>query len=189
MIRLFIALPLTKKVEDKLNDIISQMEPYGGRVKYVKPENIHLTLKFLGNTDDKILDDIKKRIEKAASSFKPIKTKLSHLGTFPNWYQPRVMWVGMDDSTEKLSKLADKIDASMEPLGWERENKIFRSHLTIARIKDMNELGKLIYFARNFKFEQVPITFDRVTLYQSTLTKQGPIYKVLHEVKLAEKFG
>ena len=76
----------------------------------------------------------------------------------------------------------------MVPLGWERDKKKFRSHLTLGRVKETFGLGKLVKFAKNYKFDPIPITFDRITLFQSTLTQQGPIYKIIYQVKLAEKF-
>ncbi len=189
MIRLFIALPLEKKVEDRLNDIITQLEPYGGRVKYVNPKNIHLTLKFLGNTEPELVEKIIKNIDQVAAKFNSVKTNLSHIGTFPDWKHPRVIWIGIDETKEILPKIAKQIEIAMKPLGWEKIDKKFRAHLTLGRIKDNRDLEDLINFAKNYKIEPIPLKFDRITLFQSTLTNRGPFYKILHEAKLGERFG
>lgn len=189
MIRLFIATPLSDGVEKKLSEIISDLKDHGGKIKYVAPHNIHLTLKFLGNSDPDKVPAIIKAIDQISNGYQPIETTLDQLGGFPNLRKPKVIWVGFKQNVENLVKLVDEIETGMSRLGWEKENRKFKAHLTLGRVKDENAVEGLTSYLLDYQLDPIPLVFDRVILFQSTLTQKGPIYKILHEVKLAERFG
>lgn len=189
MIRLFIALSLDLNVKNSLSNIIIDLKSKGGKVKWVEPLNLHLTVKFLGNTDPGKIDSIKNCIDRVGSSSSPIETSFTSLGGFPNLIQPKVIWVDMDKNKESLTELASKIDMGLTDIGFEKDNKPFKPHLTLGRVKDSADLDNLVSYLKQFKFEKINFCFDTLQLIQSTLTQKGPIYKTLHEVKLADRFS
>ncbi|UCG61276.1 MAG: RNA 2',3'-cyclic phosphodiesterase [Candidatus Zixiibacteriota bacterium] len=183
--RLFIALPLEPSVKDALGRNIALFKQKGGSVKWVKAENIHLTLRFLGETDENLVDEIKKQIDEAVNSHRQVKTSIATLGGFPNLNRPRVIWVGIEQNIEALSKMARDIEHRMRSLGFEKEKKQFKAHLTLGRVRHPKGLENLTDFLNDYRFEAIPLCFDRVILFKSTLTPQGPIYDRLHEAKLS----
>ena len=189
MIRLFIALPLSNKVENNLSAIITDFKTKGGRVKYVDPKNVHLTLKFLGNTDEQLVDQIKQSIDNIGRAFKPVRTTLSKIGAFPDFMKPRVFWIGFEKSVDILENMVSDFENEVEPLGWPKESRKFKPHLTLGRVKENHDLVDIARYAKSYEFDPIDINFDRIVLFKSTLTQHGPIYKRLHEVELAERFG
>ena len=113
MIRLFIALHLNQKVKEYLGSIITDFKTKGGKVKFVEPHNLHLTMKFLGNTNPLQVNAIKANLKDATNSSSPIKSKLNSLGGFPNLKKPKVIWVGLDNKQE-LASLASSISVGSE---------------------------------------------------------------------------
>jgi len=184
MIRLFIAFPLSEKVKASLKQIISDLRLYGGDIKWVDFSNIHLTLKFLGDTDPKIIPRITDIIDSTAIKYQAQQVTIDRLGSFPNFDRPRVIWVGSSSDTGTLTSIAEHIDIGTATLGWEREEKKFKPHLTLGRIKNPTRLHELTDAAKTYRFETIEMLLDRIILYQSTLTPHGPIYKKLHETVL-----
>ena len=150
----------------------------------MEPSNIHLTLKFLGDTEENMLPEIKEIIDSTAGNHDAIIVPITRLGAFPNFNRPRVIWVGSTADTEDVAMIAEEIDLGTEKSGWERENKRFTPHLTLGRVKTPGGLHELTDAAQTYRFEKIEINLDRIALYQSTLTPRGPIYKKLHEAKL-----
>ncbi len=184
MIRLFIALPLEKPVKDRLGQIIADFKQKGGSVKWVKPENTHLTLRFLGDTDEKLLAKIKTEIDAVASTHPPVATSINIIGGFPNLNRPRVIWVGIEKEIESLAKMARQMELKIRTLGFEKESRPFKAHLTLARVREPRGNERLFEYLQGYKLEEIPIHFDRIVLFKSTLTSQGPIYERLHEAPL-----
>ena len=182
--RLFIALPLENSVKTALGSIISDLKPHGGSVKWVKPDNIHMTLRFLGETDEKLVDKIKAQIDEVAGQHRRVHTSISTLGGFPNLNRPRVIWVGMERDIEHLAKMAHQLELKIRTLGFEEESKSFKAHLTLARIRNPHGLESLLGPLRDYQLNEIPVNFDRIVLFKSTLTPQGPIYDRLHEASL-----
>ncbi|MEW6412770.1 MAG: RNA 2',3'-cyclic phosphodiesterase [Candidatus Zixiibacteriota bacterium] len=184
MMRLFIALPLEKSVKDRLGQIIAELKSKGGSVKWVKPDNTHLTLRFLGETDEKLLPRIKSEIDAVASGHAPVTTSISIIGGFPNLSRPRVIWVGIGKEIEALSKMARQMELKIRTLGFEKESKPFKAHLTLARVREPRGNEHLFSYLQEYQLDEIPAHFDRIVLFKSTLTPQGPIYERLHEAML-----
>ena len=190
MLRLFIALPLEAEVERALGRVVEDLRHQGGRISWVAPENIHLTIKFLGETEESMLPDIKNQLDSFVKSYRPVLSSVAHLGAFPNLQRPRVIWAGIEQEHETLVQMADEMDLRMNKLGWEPEGKKFRAHFTLGRVRAPKGLDALTDYIRQYQFTAVPFTFDRVVLFKSTLTPQGAIYNRLHEAMLGqETFG
>ena len=182
--RLFLATPISTEVERELARIISALKNADGPVKWVAPSNIHLTLKFLGDTDEELIPEIKDIIDNVTSSRKVVTTALNSLGAFPNLNRPRVYWVDLIGGDVELGEMASAFDAAVHGLGFEKENRPFQSHLTLGRVKFPKNLQKLNEAVKNIKVNPLLQVFDRIILFKSTLTPRGSIYDILHEAKL-----
>jgi len=187
MIRLFIAFPLQKEVAEKLGEIIALLKNQGGRVKWVAEQNIHLTARFLGDTDERLVERLTALIDDTAAKYNPVDSMIDRLGAFPNLVRPRVIWAGLRDNTEVLAKAARELELSVRKLRFKPEKRGFKSHLTLGRVRDPSVVGDLTAYMQDFAVEEIHLTFDRLTLFKSTLTPQGSIYDRLHEAVLVHK--
>jgi 2'-5' RNA ligase len=187
MMRLFIALPIPPAVEEELGRIISLLREKGGRVKWVEPQNIHLTVRFLGDTEERLVKNLSALIDATAAEYEPVETAIDRLGAFPNLRRPRVLWAGLSENTEVLAQLAGRVELAVRKLRFKKEPKRFQPHLTLGRVKDPTTLEALTTYLQEFTLEAIPVTFDRLTLFKSTLTPQGTIYDRLHEAMLGRK--
>lgn len=190
MIRLFIALPLPHEVEIELDRLLSLLRPKGPDVKWVPANNIHLTVKFLGDTDEKLAPKIKTAIDEISSQYRPFETALDQVGGFPNLQRPRVIWVGGSQELEAAQKMAHEIDLRMRELRFEKEKRPFKAHLTLGRVREGRRVDALASYLESFKLQSIPLRLDRLVLFKSTLTPKGSIYERLHEGVLGrERFG
>lgn len=184
MIRLFIAWPLSHEVEQELGRISFLLKQKGGRVSWVAPTNIHLTARFLGDTDEKLVPEIGALMDKVAATSGPVECTLDRLGAFPDLKRPRVIWVGLGPNTEPLAIMSDTLEHGVRELGFAPETKRFRPHLTLGRVKDADHLEALLMAIQQFRVTPMSFDFDRLVLFKSTLTPSGSIYERLHEAML-----
>jgi 2'-5' RNA ligase len=190
MIRLFIALPLPHEVEVELDRLLVLLRPKGPDVKWVPAKNIHLTVKFLSETDEMLVPRIKAAMDETCAAYQPFESVIDQVSGFPNMKKPRVIWVGRTEPIEAAARMAAEIDRRMHELGFEEETRPFKAHLTLGRVREGRPIGVLATFLESFKFTPIPLTMDRLVLFQSTLTPKGSVYERLHEVKLGqERFG
>lgn len=188
MIRLFIALKIEKEIQQKFNTIITDFKTKGGKVKWVDAKNLHITLKFLGNTDVKLVDSIISQLHKSAKNYQATESNFTTLGGFPHLRKPKVIWADIDKNKNLIIEVAQSIDNALSEINIEKNDKPFTPHLTLGRVKSYDELKPLTEYLSNYTFENIPITFDSILLIQSTLTQQGPIYRTLEEITLSERF-
>jgi 2'-5' RNA ligase len=184
--RLFIALTLPDDVESYLSEVIYELRPSARRAKWVDARNIHLTARFLGDTEERLLDPIKQLMDDVASDHKQVSCLLSQIGAFPNVNSPRVLWAGLSGDTPKLKRLVANVESEIQLLGFNPESKPFRPHLTLARFRDPRDVDNLPSALDSFTLKAMPMIFDRLILYKSTLTRTGPIYDTLHVAQLKQ---
>jgi len=170
--RTFIAIeiPFFKEIE-KLQESIE------GRAKLVEKENMHITLKFLGEIEEKMVDDVKKIVEDCKGE--RFKISLQGIGFFPNERYIKVIWVGVE-GYEPIVKMAKCIDEKLSKLGFERE-KNYVPHLTVARAKGRISIRDYDEF-KNMKFGEIEV--KEIKIKKSTLTPKGPIYEDLAIIQL-----
>ncbi|MFH1646044.1 MAG: RNA 2',3'-cyclic phosphodiesterase [Candidatus Omnitrophota bacterium] len=181
--RTFIAIDINEDSKKELADLILNLKKTENNIKWVEPRNIHLTLKFLGNVSDELIEKIKIELKKISKSHKAFEMHLAQAGVFPKLTSPRVLWVGTDEGNEEILKLQSKIEDSMERLGLKKETRPFFTHTTLGRVKELKEKTKLtkkIEKENNFSSQYIN-HIDKITLYQSKLTPKGPIYSVIEE--------
>lgn len=185
--RLFIAFPLEPTVRDKLAAIIDDLKPACDAVKWVTRQNIHLTSRFLGETHENQIPKIIVKLDHIAAKYRPFETVINTIGAFPNPRRPRIVWVGTNQNVDLLINIATDVELAMQSIGFEAETKRFKAHLTLGRVKDPRRLDDLPECLENYRFEPIPLSFDRLVLYKSTLQRTGPIYDRLHEALLNPK--
>ena len=184
-IRSFIAIELGEKIREKIAQIEEQLKGNSqADVKWVKKENLHLTLKFLGNVSLLGLNDIYKEMS-AVTQQSPFEIDFKELSAFPNLKAPRVIWLGVDKGREEVKKLSSLIEEGLSKLGFEREGKEFRAHLTLGRVRSAKNKDRLVESLEKVKIEDFsPIWVEKITLMESTLTREGPIYTPLRHFTL-----
>ncbi len=155
------------------------------RITWVKPESIHITLKFFGETEEKRIPEISRVLKEVASSHKPFTSELVNVGIFGSSYAPKVIWFGIENA-EPLKKLGSDVLQSVETIGWEHDRQNFVPHLTIGRIKEIPDkqlFQKIIDGHKKTRMQEIDIR--EFHLYESILLKDGPVYKVLESYKLS----
>ena len=191
--RTFIALPLPADWQCALAAVIGQLSqaaPEGMRrgMRWTAPGNIHLTLRFLGDTDPAAVPEIMARLRQARPGSAAPELSLCGLGTFPAGREARVIWAGLAGDLERLAELRRAAESVAVSLGWPAERRPFRPHLTLGRRRDGASDGARRAVARALAAAKIPPASvwrpDVVRLYRSVLTAQGPIYTSLGEVKI-----
>lgn len=182
--RIFISVDVEDpKIRDKLEKIGNQLKATGARIKLVEKKNLHATLKFLGEVDDKELEEIYEAVQRGVKGFKKFEIELIGIGGFPTITNPRVVWIGVGKGAAELSKLASSISRELEKSGYRGDSKPFKPHITIARVKGYG--GRLYQVIKNHTSEFFgSMIVDEVRVKRSKLTPQGPIYSTLKSFEL-----
>jgi len=183
-IRSFIAIEI--EVSQKIKELIKELEKTGINAKIVETNNMHLTLKFLGDIGTSLLEDIEEIIKDSVKNINPFEISLKDVGVFPNTNYIKVFWIGIKDSGF-LKKIASEIDEKLNKIGFKKERREFSAHLTVARVRSAKNKEKLIQLINKYKdteFQKIKV--EKITLKKSLLTPEGPIYTNLAEVKIGE---
>ncbi len=184
MKRLFCAIKVSPA--EAIRDVLLTFreELYDERISWVAPENLHITLKFFGDTPGREESGIKEALSKAATRTPPFSFHLKSCGTFGNPCQPRVVWLGINGG-EGIKKLYNEVNKSLEPLGYKPDRQLFVPHLTIGRIKHLGDtdiLRELLGEFEHVAFGSADIR--KFYLFQSILKPGGPEYRILHDFVL-----
>jgi 2'-5' RNA ligase len=180
LIRTFLAIDLPEEIKVQIENIQSRLKASVKGIRWTRPEGIHLTLKFFGNISENEIADISKVVEKNTVDIRPLSLKVSTLGTFPNLKRPRVLWLGISGSVEKLSDLQKEIEKDLESIGFQTENRAFRAHLTLGRIKSPKNVKGLSEIIKKEEiYDAGSFCAGGLTLLKSDLTPQGAIYTKL----------
>ncbi|MFP4158279.1 MAG: RNA 2',3'-cyclic phosphodiesterase [Desulfobacterales bacterium] len=178
--RAFIAVALPDGVKKSLQELQQQLRQFGIRMKYTDPENIHLTLKFLGDIRSEDAEAIGGRLSGVTAEFAPMELFAKGMGVFPGIRRPRVVWTGIAGHTEMLGRLQHEVEEAMAAMNFERENRRFTGHLTLGRFKGRADSVLLAEAIRQFGgFASDRFSADSLHLFESTLTPHGPVYRVL----------
>ncbi len=184
-IRAFIAFPLPELISTRICDIQERLKSYRLPVRWVKPENVHLTLKFLGEISLSTITGIAEVIEDTVRDFSPLILFTKGLGVFPGIKKPRVIWIGISGDIKPLSEIQANLETNLEIKGFAKENKPFKSHLTLGRVKDDIHPENLIDILRSFSdFSSEPFEARELVLYKSELNPSGALYTKLQTVYL-----
>ncbi len=189
MLRTFIALPLPDAWVAALEGVIETLRgDAAGGVRWVDPSGTHLTLKFLGATKAELAPRIIAGLEREFEGAKPPVLSLSGLGAFPAGRNPRVLWAGVSGQLDLLGDWHERAERAATGLGWTRENRPFRPHLTIGRVRDRASAAQRRSINEALAATNIPGQADwqarTVQLYRSDLTPNGAIYTNLGEVRI-----
>lgn len=184
--RTFLGIDLPDEIKKNIKEVIEKLKKVK-EARTVKLENLHITLKFLGDVEEKKIELIKEKLKSSFSDFPCFEVKLKGIGVFPEEKRVRVLWIGVEDNGI-LKKLNEKIERIMEKFGFERE-KEFVSHITIARFKSVPNLN----FIREFLEKHRDAVFGKFKiedffLYESFLTPEGPIYRKIERFILSKSW-
>jgi 2'-5' RNA ligase len=185
--RTFAAIELPKFVRDRIHNHIRQLRdsvpechPSWSRV-----ENIHLTLKFFGDVEQSRISTISAAAARSVKDFAPFETLIAGAGAFPRTTQPRVLWIGVDDPTRKLEELQQRFETECAAAGFAKEERAFRPHLTIARIRKPEGARQLAEFNNDLRFEPITLKVNELILFRSELSSQRSKYTPLVRYALA----
>ena len=179
--RAFIAIPLPQNIKDYLNSIQAQFKECDIYAKWVNTQNVHMTLKFLGEVEKEKIPSIENAINKSTAGLRPLKANLINFGFFPNERNPRVFFISTDEE-ETLQRTVYELEKNLEPLGFNPEYR-FKSHITLARLKGKRNIACL---TDKYKVIEPDKFFyvNSIVLYKSILTPKGPIYEEIFKAEL-----
>lgn len=179
--RIFVAIKIPEKIRYRIPELTKTLKIDG--VKWVKPENIHLTLKFLGEVNEKRLQEVQEVLENTVRKFPPFKINLKDIGAFPSMKRPSIIWIGVDKGKQEVISTINELETSLSKIGFEKEKREPHPHITIGRIKK----------ARSGKWEARSETWDmgcemwgvkEIYLIKSELRPEGPVYTDVESYKL-----
>ncbi len=180
LIRTFIAIEIPDEVKAKMREVQDGLRKSGADVGWVRMEGVHLTLKFLGNVESGRIEELAKAVEEAAAGTGPIELSVGGIGVFPNERSPRVVWLGLSGELEALAGLYEKVEAACEGLGFKRESRPFKAHLTLGRVKSPKGRDRLMRAVAEIeKIELGGFTAEAVSVMRSELRPTGAVYTEL----------
>ena len=176
--RTFCAFELPVDLRSQLEDHSRRLREKvpGTRASWSRPENTHLTLKFFGNVLVDKLPRISTAIERAAQDFSPIRIAIAKAGVFPNVNRARVLWVGVDDPTGELARLQRMVEEQCEREGFPKEDRAFKPHLTVARIRTPEGARQLADAHVRLEFKPIEITLNELVVFRSQPSSKGSTY-------------
>lgn len=185
--RTFIAVELTEELKKKIEELQVPLKKINVDVSWVKPGNVHATLKFFGEVPEDKIEKVFGGTKIALGGVRSFKLSLKDLGCFPNLKRPRIIWIGVEKGKEELSEMAKKIEEEMERIGFPRENREFSPHLTIGRIKSPKNIERLTELIKNTNFQSQEIEIKEVVMMKSELHPSGAVYTPLKKIALLLK--
>ncbi len=179
LIRTFIAVPVSERLfnlQEKLKATISEKT---GKIRWLRKDQLHLTLKFLGDTTEDSINDVRRIMQNIADEFKPFNVSIQKTGCFPKIERPRVMWVGVSGELAKLDQLVERIQKKLNPLGFPKDENKYYPHITIARAKYPQKKTPDISTFLDTSFVPIPFQIKKVQFISSELFPNGPVYTIL----------
>jgi len=185
-IRAFVALPLPGSVRDEIRRAQEALKVHRFRIRWVRPESIHLTLKFLGDVSPMDIDRIQTALTQAAAGSGALTLCTKGFGAFPNLRKPRVLWVGVSGDIDGLFSCQQRVENELAQIGFPAESRRFKAHLTIGRSKGSVRGERLMEaFEALPDFQSPHFTADTIILYQSQLEPRGAVYTKLRTISLS----
>jgi len=184
MIRTFIAINLPDSVRERIAEFQAKLKQDRADVKWVRPESIHITLKFLGDVEEEKMDGVAQAVQRSVEGMSAFTVSVEGTGTFPNDRRPRVLWVGVEEGAEKLADLAMNLDRELSGLGFEGEKRKYSAHLTIGRVRSLNRMDGTVESMRALGFEGEAFEVRDVVVMKSDLQPTGAVYTALRRINL-----
>jgi len=184
-LRVFIAIELPDAVRAQMARLQEKLKEADADVKWVDPNNIHLTLKFVGEVEQDKLEILYAGVSEAVADQAKFPMSLAGIGAFPSLNRVQVVWIGVFSGAGEATDLAERIEASLAKRGFEAEKKKFVPHITIGRARSFRNVNSLVKLIEEIPFSSDDFTTTAVAVVKSELTPQGPIYSHLWEKTLS----
>jgi len=189
VIRAFIAVDLDDPVIEKVCNVVAILKSRITEIRWLRKENLHLTLKFLGNIAESQVEPITAALRHPLGLFSPCTISAKGLGVFPDFRRPKILWVGL--TGDQLVQLAAEIESALMPIGFTPENRAFTPHLTIGRWREgsrpVKNLRQEIDSLNDFEFGACAVR--QIVLFQSVLKPEGASYSELKTIQLGTQLG
>lgn len=186
LLRLFVAFELPPPIAAELTDYLAPLRELESGVRWVKPEKVHLTLKFLGETPVAKIAAIKAALAEVCRQSAPFTCEVAGAGTFPNPQRPQVLWVGLNDPYGRLGKLAEEVDRALHQVGFAREKRAFSPHVTLGRVR-AGRAAAAVKEIMNHPFPSRELACEELVLMQSVLQREGAVYTALQRFALGSE--
>ncbi len=181
--RLFIALPLPKDIKEKLAGVQQLLEPISEGVKWVEEDNLHITLKFLGETPERMMDEVIDEFDRICENIEPFELQIKDLGQFPKDGDPKILWAGLQKVPPVVYRLSDEFNTGYLSMGFDNSGKKFAPHISLARTKSkLHE--ELIPSYYDIQLEASVFKVDKIVLYESTHKRGALKYTPVKEYLL-----
>ena len=178
-IRTFIAIKIPAELQKAFEELIGHMRRTPGDVRWVNPHSVHITLKFLGEISAEEMERVFGGMEEAVAGIPAFSLVTGSKGAFPNLKRPRVYWVGLAETGDShLFRLQKNIEKEMALCGFPKEERAFKAHLTVGRVKSARGMEAISELFMKYPFPQIEFTANEVLVMKSELTPRGPIYSV-----------
>jgi 2'-5' RNA ligase len=185
-VRTFIAVEVPESIRKQAARLMGRLDVTSANVKWVSTEDLHLTLKFLGDVPRSEVTDLCDVVAEAVAGIKPFEAECHGGGAFPNVERPRTVFLGLGEGQDEMVALHDALEAPLAEMGFRAEHRRFRPHLTIGRVRratsGIEDLGSLI--GQHADFAAGRFTVKEVIVFSSQLRHQGPVYDVLSRAPL-----
>jgi 2'-5' RNA ligase len=188
LLRSFLAIELPGTILQKIEGVQEDLKSSHADVRWVNPENIHLTLKFLGNIEGSRIEPVAKAVEEAILTTSPFPLIIRGMGAFPHLKNPRVIWVGVVDGNAMLVPFQRQLEIQFEKIGFQAEDRPFHPHLTLGRTKSSRGKEELVRRIEKHKDEEFgDLQVESVLLFKSDLRPTGPIYTPLRKLMVERR--
>ena len=186
-IRTFVAVEVDKIVRRRAGELVQRLAQLTDDVRWVEPENMHVTLKFLGNVRAHDTVELCEAVEDAVCDLRPFDLEIQGLGAFPALDRPRTIWIGTADGGEALTGVFERVEDAVVELGYRPEPRRFTAHMTIGRVRRRSDrLDRLVEELDELKHESFGRTgVDAVTVFSSRLREDGPVYTAMSRGELS----
>lgn len=184
--RMFCAFELPESLRTRIQDHAQRVREAvpEAAASWSRPENIHLTMKFFGNVDQARVPVISAAATRVVQEFSPLEIEVGKTGVFPRPSRPQVLWIGVHDSSGALAKLQQRLEDEFASEGFPKEDRAFRPHLTIARIRRPQSADRLAQIHLGLPFSAVAVGFAELILFRSELSSKGSKYTAISRHRL-----
>jgi RNA 2',3'-cyclic 3'-phosphodiesterase len=183
-IRTFIAVLISSDLKRKIASVQEEFKKVAPKVKWVAEANYHVTIKFLGDVEGDYLAEIVRELTEAVHNLSPFNAEIGGGGAFPSAGRPRTIWIGTTSGQKEFADIAQIVETSLERLGFPREDRPFRSHVTIGRAKEDRDAVGLVPVLREDKVGHLgTVRVESIAVMKSDLQREGPIYSILSEIR------
>ncbi|HEX5080872.1 MAG TPA: RNA 2',3'-cyclic phosphodiesterase [Blastocatellia bacterium] len=184
--RTFIAIEIPSEIKSALAALQTQLRRAGADASWTKPENLHLTLNFLGEVDERRIVEVEKACVLSAAEFQPFTLSLKDTGVFPNERQPRVLWAGLSGDVGIVVEMRARLDERLALIGFKRDEKKFHPHLTIGRLKSNKKIRELLALAYAYQLPALSFAVTEIVLMKSELRPAGAEYTPIVKACLSQ---